>query len=189
MSRKADFLACLLTALLVGACAQRGAPPPLIAPAAPIGQPLVVPLTRPDADPLGTSVTARIRALDPQAYRAVTALAAGGRVMLAGVVVKPAQRRRAERAAAAAPGVVAVRNEILLAEEPAFDQFRPDIAHEAALIVRLAALGGRGELDLRVLNSVAYVVAGPRTAEQAARLRDALAEDAALKWTVVDIAP
>jgi hypothetical protein len=184
MSMKAESAA-LVMVLSLAACAP-AAQPPITAPIAQLAQ-VPVQVAPPRADELGAIVTRTIRALDPAAFRAVTATALGGRVLLTGAVVKPEQRRRAERAAAATAGVAAVDDQLLLAEDKAFDLFAPDTDREAALLARLAADGkaGQGAIDLRVVNGIAYLICAPRSADEVARIKEMLTEDAAVKWVVV----
>lgn len=187
MSKRRD-LAMIVAILLAGCAPPAQSIKPVMAPQAAAPTRL---LQQAHVDTLGETITTQIRAVDPVAFRAVTAKALGGRLLLTGAVVKPEQRRRAERAAAAIPGVVAVSNEVLLAEEKAFDLFTPDIAHEAALAARLAADSstGTGALELRVVNHVAYLVATPRSPDQTARIKELLTEDSGVKWVVLVTQP
>jgi len=183
MSIRADGLVLLLVGALLAGCVQTARPPG----AAPVVERGRAEKSR--DDDLGATVTKRVRALDPAAFRAVSAKAVGGRVLLTGVVVKPEQRRRAERTAATVDGATEVRNEIQLAEDRAFDQFTPDTARETALLERLAAdpaIGSRN-LDLRLVNNVAYVVGTARDAGEIERIRANLTEAPGVKWVVAAV--
>lgn len=188
MSMKRDAATVILAALLAGC-----APPAQTVKPTQVAQPAAAPrpIEPTHADSLGDTVTARIHALDATAFRAVTAQAVGGRVLLTGAVVKPEQRRRAERTAAAMSGVVAVTNEVLLAEDAAFNLFIPDTARESALTARLATdeSTGHGAFELRVVNHVAYVIAAPRSPDQTARVKELLTEDPNVKWVVLVTQP
>lgn len=175
--RKAERVlrATCLVAALAG-CAS--APPP------PAPQRSAEELSR-DED-LGTLVTRTVRGLDAKTFRAVTARAVAGRVLLAGAVAKPGQRRQAEAAAAAIGGVTEIRNEILLAETAAFDRFLPDPARERALRARLAAIPGVAAADygLAVIDGAVYLTGTARSPEELARVKAALLADDGVKWVV-----
>lgn len=180
-------LACLLAACQ-GAEAPR---PQVVASASP---PAAVPVMRRSHDvavhddTLKADLVRRMAQLPARPYRAVTIEVWNGRVLLIGAVSKPEQRRKAEQAARAVPGVAEVLNELVLAEDSALDLFQPDTAREQALR-RTLGLTGEGAPILRVVHGVAFLLGAARTPEGAETLKEAVADGDGIKWVVTHLAP
>jgi hyperosmotically inducible protein len=169
----------ILLALLLAAC--QSADP---------AKPAVATQDRPRAvanrdDVLKNVVARKVTDTDRAAFRAVTVEVWGGNAVLMGAVVKPEQRRRAEQAARAVEGVGSVANELVLAELPALDFFRPDFAREDA-VRRHLGLEGKAGLIVRVINGVAYLIGGG-SPEAAAQLKADAGEVEGIKWVVAHI--
>ena len=180
MTRRLLPVATALSALLA-ACAEDGGRPsagPVPSPPAPV----VATDPAPADDDLAAAVVARLRAMDGDAYRAVSAKSAGSVVLLTGAVTKPVLRRRAEAAAAQVPGVTGVDDSLLLAEDRALDLFLPDGGRERAVAARLADDPAAGGLGVRVVNGAAYLVGTAASAADLARVKALLLSDPDLKW-------
>lgn len=166
-------------------------PPPTVtaaAPAAKAAVPAFVGLERPRAqsnrDDILKSILARkIHALDARAYRAVTVEVWGGRALLMGAVIKPEQRRKAEQTAATMDGIVAVHNELVLAEDKALDVFAADPEREEQVRQALGIVGRAGT-TVRVINGVAFLLGAVPTAEAANAMKADAGEVAGIKWVV-----
>lgn len=134
-------------------------------------------------DALKSIVARRIAELDRRATRAVTVEVWGGRALLMGAVIKPEQRRKAEQVAASVEGVVAVHNELVLAEDRALDVFVADPAREDD-VRRALGIEGRAGTVVRVINGVAFLLGGAPSPEAAAAMKADAIEVAGIKWVV-----
>lgn len=134
-------------------------------------------------DVLTSIVTRRIAELDRRAYRAVTVEVWGGRALLMGAVIKPEQRRKAEQVAASVEGIVAVHNELVLAEDKALDIFVADPVREEA-VRRQLNIEGRAGTTVRVINGVAFLLGAVPSADAAAAMKADATEAAGVKWVV-----
>lgn len=134
-------------------------------------------------DSLKAAIGDRLAALGP-AFRAISVEAWSGRVLLMGAVIKPEHRRKAEQLAREA-GASVVLNELVLAEERAFDLFRPDAAR-AAMVRRHLGLGDGAAI--RVINGVAFLL-GAAPPDQAAALKADASEVEGVKWVVAHFQP
>jgi osmotically-inducible protein OsmY len=138
-------------------------------------------------DVIQNVVKMKIHGLDQTAFRAVTAEAWDGHVVLLGAVAKPEQKRRAEQAARTIQGVVDVTNDLTLAEATQLDRFLPDLGREYDLRA-LLGIDGRAGLTVRVINGVAYLI-GAADPESASRLKDQAGDSEGIKWVVTHINP
>ena len=182
----------LVTALAACQTAETPARPEVAAPAAaapsrPAAQAFTG-LERPRAqanrhDILKSQLSRRIAELDRAAYRAVTIEVWGGRALLMGAVIKPAQRRKAEQVAAALDGIAEVHNELVLAEDKALDVFAADPAREEAVRQALGVQGRNGTV-VRVVNGVAFLLGAAPGAEAAAAMKADAGEVPDIKWVV-----
>lgn len=139
-------------------------------------------------DTLKADIARRIAQLGSRPYRAVTVEAWNGRVLLAGAVIKPEQRRRAEQAARAASGTGEVLNELVLAEDGALDLFLPDTVREVALRRQLG-LDGEGAPVLRVVHGVAFLLGAARGDAESEALKEAVGDAEGIKWVVNHLRP
>ncbi|MGE5548841.1 MAG: BON domain-containing protein [Solirubrobacterales bacterium] len=133
-------------------------------------------------DALKALVTRKLAEADKLAYRAVTVEVWQGRVLLMGAVIKPEHRRNAEAIAKSAGGITKVYNDLLLAEERAFDLFSPDLGREYD-VRKALELEGKAGATVRVVNGVAYLL-GAASPEQAARMKADAGEVQGIKWVV-----
>ena len=182
----------LVTALAACQTAETPARPEVAAPAAaapsrPAAQAFTG-LERPRSqairdDILKSQLSRRIAELDRAAYRAVTIEVWGGRALLMGAVIKPAQRRKAEQVAAALDGIAEVHNELVLAEDKALDVFAADPAREEAVRQALGVQGRNGTI-VRVVNGVAFLLGAAPGAEAAAAMKADAGEVPGIKWVV-----
>lgn len=138
-------------------------------------------------DALKSILGRRIAEQDRRAYRGVTVEVWGGRALLMGAVIKPEQRRKAEQLAAAQDGIVAVHNELVLAEDRALDVFAADPAREDAVRHALG-LDGRAGTIVRVINGVAFLLGAAPTHQAAAAMKADATEVAGIKWVVSHLA-
>lgn len=189
-------LAILALLCATAACQTAETSPPPAVTATPAAAKAAVPvfagLERPRAqsnrdDILKSILERKIHALDARAYRAVTVEVWGGRALLMGAVIKPEQRRKAEQTAAAMDGIVAVHNELVLAEDKALDVFAADPQREEQLRLALG-IAGRAGTTVRVINGVAFLLGAVPTAEAANAMKADAGEVAGIKWVVTALA-
>lgn len=135
---------------------------------------------------LAAQIETRLRDLDGRAYRGVSVLVWNGRVVLAGAVAKPMQRRRAEQVATTTPGIGGVANDLIMAEDRALEMFLPDTPREQAIRAHLG-LTGTDAAIVRVVNGVAFLVGGSTGTDQAEALREDAGEVDGVKWVVAHL--
>ena len=182
------WVALLFTAVILSGCTPEGASRPVATAAAPAPRPLA---ERSRADQshdgdIATQVARRIHDLNPNAYRAVSTKAVGGRVLLTGAVTRPDLRRHATQAASGIEGVVTVQNEVQLTEDSTFDQFQPDAAREQQLMAKMATNPniGANNFDVRVVNGIVYLLGTAASPVEVDYVREVLMEDPTVKWVV-----
>jgi len=141
--------------------------------------------TRPGDEVLAAAVRGKLAESDRDSFSGVSVLAWNGTVLLTGATIRPEQRRRAEQATRAVPGVSDVHNELQLAEKAVLGGFTPDTGREAAILSQISTHPTlTGSFTLRIVHGVAYLLGTAPTRAEAENAADLIRDVPDVKWVV-----